>query len=319
MLDTKDMTFLVKSKYYYNKYKIAYYFILPTVIAMVLMHLFPIVQGLYMSFLRLNNFTLNQYLGAPFVGFDNFYDVMFNPSSPMRIGIYDAIRNTIIYSFLVTIGQTAVGMIVALMLSNEFKGRGLVRTLFMFSWIVPTYVTGILWGFMFQQSIGIINIILVDWLHLLAQKPFWLVGVNSIWAIIIPTIWRFWPFSMLMLLAGIQNVPQSLYDAAKIDGAGKWKTFWKITWPMLSPVWMILVLFGMIYNTYSFNIVIMMFGNGAGFPGKWGDLMMTNIFRNSFMRWDFGAGAATSVLLLLVMIIIVNFWYKHYKKTEEIF
>jgi multiple sugar transport system permease protein len=311
--------FLDNIKYNFSKYKIAYLFIFPTFVAMLLMHFFPIIQAFYMAFLRLNNFTLNQYLGAPFIGTENFYDVLLNPDSPMRTGIYDAIRNTIIYSFVVTIGQTAVGMIVALMLSYDFKGRGLVRTLFMFSWIVPTYVTGILWGFMFQQSIGIINIILVDWLGILAEKPFWLVGFNSIWAIIIPTIWRFWPFSMLMLLAGIQNIPMSLYDAAKIDGAGKWKTFWKITLPMLSPVWMILVLFGMIYNTYSFNIVIMMFGQGAGFPGEWGDLMMTNIFRNSFMRWDFGAGAATSVLLLMVMIVAVNFWYSYYKRTEEIF
>ncbi|MEK6557747.1 MAG: sugar ABC transporter permease, partial [Candidatus Margulisiibacteriota bacterium] len=154
-------------------------------------------------------------------------------------------------------------------------------------------------------------------LHLLKTKPFWLVGPNTIWAIIIPTIWRFWPMSMMMLLAGLQGISQELYDAVKIDGANRWTAFWKVTWPMLKPVWMILILFGMIYNVYSFNIVVMMFGNGAGFPGEWGDLMMTNIFRNSFMRWDFGTGAATSVVLLLVMILAVNIWFRFYKKSEE--
>jgi len=389
-----------------------------------------------MSFLRLNNFTLGQYLGAPFVWLKNYYDVLLNTASPMRIGIMGSIRNTIIYTIFVTTGQIGVGMLVALMINMDFKLRSLVRTLFLFSWIVPTYVTGILWGFMWQKSIGILNIIMYDlfkfhiiaaklnpiitwlklnylvaalnkiimgvqgiisiinnilnaavnmffgWLHVepltifmgitvkiivfilfvklgikvfqwinakskhasywyvfivisllllgaykiqfplvLSEqyKPFWLAGPNTIWAIIIPTIWRYWPLSMLMLLAALQSIPKSLYDAAKIDGANKWQTFWKITWPSLRPVWMILILFGMIYNVNSFNIVIMMFGNGAGFPGEWGDLMMTNIFRNSFMRWDFGIGAATSVLLLIVMIIAVNIWFKFYYKHEESF
>lgn len=305
--------------YYFKKNRIAYAFIAPTLIAMIVMHFVPILQGIYMSFLSLNNYTLSQYLGAPMVWFQNYYDVLLNPGSPIRIGLLQSVRNTLIYTMLVTAGQIGLGMVVALMLNMEFPGRSFVRTLFLFSWIVPTYVTGILWGFMWQQSIGIINIILVDWLHLLPTKPFWLVGPNTIWAIIVPTIWRFWPMSMIMLLAGLQNISQELYDAVKIDGANRWTAFWKLTWPLLRPVWMIQILFGMIYNVYSFNIVIMMFGNGAGFPGEWGDLMMTNIFRNSFMRWDFGVGAATSVILLMFMIMAVNVWFRFYKKAEESF
>ncbi|MDD5456095.1 MAG: sugar ABC transporter permease [Candidatus Margulisbacteria bacterium] len=413
MKKQSDKTF----KYYFRKYRIAYLFIAPTLLGMILMHLVPIVQGIYMSFLKLDNFTLSQYLGAPFVMFKNYYEVILNADSPMRIGIIESIRNTIIYTVFVTVGQIGLGMIVALMLHQDFKGRSFARTLFMFSWIVPTYVTGILWGFMWQQSIGIINIIFYDFfkIHIICQKiniiihllkfdaiiglfndfvvwdnqimftiinsksmilklisllivsfivvklfeylnkriskrlsylflvvflfvefmalinvqiptlipttykPFWLVGPNTIWAIIIPTIWRFWPLSMLMLLAGLQSISTELYDAVKIDGANRWQAFWSVTWPMLRPVWMILILFGLIYNVYSFNIVIMMFGNGAGFPGEWGDLMMTNIFRNSFMRWDFGTGAATSVLLLMVMIVAVNIWFRFYKKSEEVF
>ena len=120
-----------------------------------------------------------------------------------------------------------------------------------------------------------------------------------------------------MLLAGMQSIPDELYEAAEIDGASGWKKFWKITFPMLTPVWAILILFSLISNTYSFNIVIMMFGFGAGYPGEWGDLMMTNIFRNTFQLWSFGTGAAASVLLMIVMIAIVNVWFKFYKKSEE--
>ncbi|MBU0687522.1 MAG: sugar ABC transporter permease [Candidatus Margulisbacteria bacterium] len=301
------------------------------------------------------------------------------------------------------------------MLNRRFRGRALARTLFLFPWIVPTYVTGLLWGFMWQRGVGIINIFLYDVLHIhiwaakinpiwnglglgfiiqkfndfigisarglnyistsaplivniflfifalvgpillyfylekkyspqvggiaflvvatylflisfniqfptqfsTEYKAFWLLGTNTIWAIIIPTIWRYWPLSMLMLLAGLQTIPEELYEAAAIDGASPWRRFWMITWPLLKPVWAILILFGLIYNVYSFNIVIMMFGFGAGFPGEWGDLMMTNIFRNSFMQWNFGTGAAASVLLMLVMIVIVNFWMRFYRSSEE--
>jgi multiple sugar transport system permease protein len=301
-----------------SKNRVAYLFILPTVIGMLLLHLVPIVQGFYMSLLELNQFTLNQYLGAPFIGLRNFYDVLINPRSPIRLGLFEATRNTVIYTVLVTFGTLSIGMIVALMVNREFKGKGLVRTLFMFPWVVPTYVTGILWGFMWQKEVGIINILLKDVFHLVADKPFWLIGHNTLWAIIIPTIWRYWPFSMLLLLAGLQQIPEELYEAADIDGASPWKKFWMITWPLLKPVWAIQILFGLIYNVYGFNIVIMMFGFGAGFPGEWGDILMTNIFRNAFMQWNFGMGAAISVLLMLTMILIVTVWFRFYQKAEEI-
>ncbi|MFH1684150.1 MAG: sugar ABC transporter permease [Candidatus Margulisiibacteriota bacterium] len=300
-----------------KKYRFAYYFILPTGLAMLFLHLSPIVQGIYMSFLKLNQFTLQQYLLAPFVGFENFYKVLIDPSSPIRIGLFEAVRNTIIYTVIVTLGTLAVGMVVALMMNRKFFGRTIVRTLFLFPWIVPTYVTGLLWGIIWLKQGGLVNVMLADWLRIIPFKPSWLSGPNTIWAIIIPTIWRYWPLSMLMLLAGLQTIPDELYEAADIDGAGPWRKFWMITWPMLRPVWFILILFGLIYNTYSFNIVIMMFGFGAGYPGEWGDLMMTNIFRNSFQLWNFGTGSATSVLLLIVMIIIVNIWFRYFKKAEE--
>ena len=312
-METKKLKLLDRIR----RSRFAYYFILPTVLAMLLLHLAPIIQAFWMSFLNLNQFTIGDYLMAPFVWFRNYYDVLINDQSPIRLGLLEAVRNTAIYTVCVTLGTLWVGLLVALMLNRKFRGRALVRTLFLFPWIVPTYVVGLLWMFMWQRGIGIVNVLLVDVFHLLPEKPFWLIGVNTIWAIIIPTVWRYWPLSMLMLLAGLQQIPDELYEAADIDGASPWRKFWMITWPLLKPVWAILILFGLIYNVYSFNIVIMMFGFGAGFPGEWGDLMMTNIFRNSFQRWDFGLGAATSVLLLITMIGIVSIWFRYYKASEE--
>ncbi len=293
-----------------KKYKMAYYFLLPTIMGMLIIHLLPILQAIWMSFLDVEKDTLTNYLTAPFVGFKNYYEVLFNKNSIIRNGLMYAIRNTFWYAVLVTAGQIIFGMIVALLVNREFKGRSIARTLLLFPWVVPTYVVGFLWGFMWLKNEGIINVILVDILHLLPSKPDWLNGPLTLWAIIIPTIWRFWPLSMLMLLAGLQNISKDVYESADIDGANAWQKFWHITVPLLKPVWAVLILFGMIYNVYSFNIVIMMFGNGGGFPGKYGDLLMTNIFRNAFIGMHFGIGAAASVILMIVMVILVIIWYK---------
>lgn len=298
-----------------RKHKHAYYFILPTALAMTLIHFIPMFQGVYMSFLKLNQITLSRYLLAPFVGLRNYLDILTNPQSLIRIaGLGQAAKVTLIYAFIVTLATIGLGLVVALLLNNEFKGRTLVRTLFFLPWVIPQFVTGLLWGFMFQKNEGVINFLLHDVFHIISDKPFWLIGPNTLWAIIIPTVWRGWPFSMIMLLAGLQQISDDYYQAAKIDGANTWQRFRHITWPLLKPVWATLLLFGMIFNVYSFNIVYMMFGLGAGYPGPWGDLMMTNIFRASFGSYRFGAGAAASVLLMIFMIGLVMIWNHFFKK-----
>lgn len=306
---------MIKLFHTLRKHRVAYLFLLPTVLGMLVLQILPIGQGLYLGFLRSRKDKLLDYLAAPWAGLENYRNVLFNTDSPMRSGLWDALRNTVEYTVAVTVGTLIVGMAAALLVNRNFRGRSVVRTFMLFPWIVPTYVVGLLWGFLWQKDVGLINIILVDWLHLLDNKPVWLIGPNTIWAIIVPTIWRQWPFSMLMLLAGLQGISKDVYEAAHIDGASPWQSFRNITWPLLKPVWAILILHGLIFNVYSFNIVIMMFGNGAGFPGKHGDLLMTNIFRNSFQMWDFGSGAAMSSLLMLGMVTVVFVWYRAFKDS----
>lgn len=168
-----------------RKNRFAYALVLPAFIAMLIIHFIPMVQGIYMSFLKLNQFTLNQFLKAPFVGLQNYYTVLFDKSSTLRSGFMDALRNTIIYALSVNILVLVIGMISALLVNRKFKFRGLARTLLLTPWVVPSYVVGMLWGFMWQQDTGIINRILVDWLHILPDKPFWLSGPNTLWAIIV--------------------------------------------------------------------------------------------------------------------------------------
>lgn len=290
--------------------KFAYKLILPAVIAMLVVHLIPIGSGIMMSFLKLNQFTLKEFLDAPFIGLENYRTVLFDSTSTIRSGFLDAFRNTVVFSIICSILVLSLGMILALLLNRNIKFRGLARTLLMTPWIVPSFVVGMLWGFMWQQDGGIINRLLVDIFHILPNKPFWLTGPRVMIAIIIPTIWRCFPFVMLMLLAGLQNIPEEYYEAAEIDGANAFQKFWMITVPLLKPVIAIQVLNGMINYIYSFNIVAMMFGHGSGFPGKYGDLLMTNINRNSFGIWQFGTGSAATVIVMICVLALVGVWYK---------
>jgi multiple sugar transport system permease protein len=298
----------------WKKYRMAYLFILPTVVAMTFVHFVPTMMAIYMSFLKLNQFTLGKFLHAPFVGLHNYRTIFGGAAGNALVaGIQYAARNTVLYSIAVNAGTIGVGMVLAMLLNREFKGRGIARTLMLLPWVVPTYVVGLLWGMMWLRDQGIINVILVDWLHLFHTKPFWLLGRNTLIAIIVPTIWRQLPFNTIMLLSGLQLVPQELYDAASIDGASGWKRFVYVTIPVMKPVLAIIILWGTIFTMFGYNIVVMMFGNGGGYPGEWGDLLMPAIQRQSFGYWMFGLGSAVSVLMMLGMMVFVWLWYRAFK------
>ena len=175
------------------------------------------------------------------------------------------------------------------------RGQRLVRTLMLTPWIVPSFVVATLWQFMWQSDVGIVNKVLVDYTGLLGERPVWLSGDNSLWAIIIPSVWRGLPFAMLIFLAGLQAIPPELHEAAAIDGAGPWRRFRHITLPLLRPLIAIQLLFGVIYAAYQYAIPVVMLGSN---PGPDADLMMTLIVRQSFSNNLFGFGAAASVLLM---------------------
>lgn len=283
---------------------------------MLLVHFVPMAAGLWMSLLHLNQAHLTEFLGAPFVGLANYVYVLLDPLSPVRKNLIDALRNTLIYTIGTNALTLGLGLGAALLITREFRGRGIVRTLLLLPWIVPTYVVGILFGFMLQPY-GIVNHVLHDVLHL-PVAPFWLVGPLAMVAIVVPTAWRGFPQTMIMLAAGLTSIPQDLYEAAEVDGAGTWQRLRYVTLPMLRPVIAVILLFGVIFSVYSFNIVWAMFGGGNGYPGEWGDLLMTMIFRYTFSGANFGIGAAASAVLLLVCVTLVAIWYWTFRKEVTI-
>lgn len=296
-----------------KKHSFAYLMMLPAIISMIVVQLIPAIQGLYISMININQFNFRKFLSAPFVGIKNYFEVLFNQESMIRVGLIDSLKVSSIFSTVLIIGTIAVGLGLALMLNQEFKGRGLARTLLLLPWIVPTYIVGLLASFMFTHN-GVINRVLMG-IHLIHSPIAWKAGPIALVSVILVSIWRFFPMTMIMYLAGLQGISKEYYEAAEIDGANAFQKFRYITWPQLKPVTAMMVLYGMIQHIYSFNIASMMFGLGSGYPGKWADLLMTNLYRNSFQLFQYGPGGAASVLLMILVICLVGIWYKIFKDS----
>ncbi len=298
--------------------RIAYAFLAPAVILMVLIHLIPTLQALYMSLLNLRQLNLREYLGAPFVGLRHYENIIVGlitggGSSTVQ-GLSQALTNTFIFAFAVNGAILGLGMILALLLNREFTGRGLARTLVLVPWIVPTFVAGLIFRYIFLQQGGLANRILVDWLGIIDTPITWLVGPNARWALVIAAVWRGVPLMCLMLLAGLQVIPGELYEAAGIDGASAWQRFRYITLPMLKPIIAIQLMFGMVFNFFGFgpyNIAVAMFG-GLNL-GRYADLLIPTIARQTFTNQLYSYGAAASVLMMIVAMAFVVAWFRIFR------
>jgi multiple sugar transport system permease protein len=288
--------------------------IAPALTFMVLVHVLPMVGGFLLSFKNLNTFTFSQLFGAPWAGLDNYRSILFDAGNPLHSGFFAAVRNTGIYTFW-TVGLTLVGgLAIACLLNRDMRGQRIVRTLILTPWVVPSFVVAVLWGYMWQSDTGIVNKVLVDYTHVLHHRPVWLIGDNTIWAIIIPSVWRGLPLNILIFLAGLQALPKELYEAAAVDGAGAWRRFRHITLPLLRPLIAVQLLFGVIYSVYQFAIPYVMLGSN---PGPKADLLMTLIVRQSFSNNLFGFGAAASTLVMLGMLVWVAVWARAFRRDLE--
>jgi len=295
--------------------RLPYGLIAPAAIFMVLIHILPMIGGWILSLKRLNTFTFSQLFGAPWTGLENYRTILFDSDNALHRGFNQALRNTIVYTFW-TVGLTlALGLGVALLLNRPIRGQRIIRTLMLTPWVVPSFVMATLWQFMWRSDVGVINDMLVDWTHLLDHRPIWLNGPNSLWAIVIPSVWRGIPLAMLIFLAGLQAIPEELLEAAEMDGAGPFRQFRYVTFPLLRPLFAVQLLFGVIYASYQFAVPYVMMGSN---PGPHADLLMTLVVRESFSNNLVGFGAAASTLMMIGMLFWVAIWYGAFRRDLEL-
>lgn len=276
-----------------------YALIAPAIVFELVVHIIPMLAGLWASIRQLTKYTIANWATAPFAGLDN-YVLAVNPA------LLRSLLITAGFTLLVVGLSWALGMAAAIALQKTFRGRGLLRMLFLVPYALPVYAGVIAWKFMFQKDTGALNFLLVDQLHLLPDAPFWLIGDNAFVSLVIVGVWGLWPFAFLMLMAGLQSVPTEVYEASAIDGARPLKQWLHITLPMLRPVNVVLVLVMFLWTFNNFNIPFVLFG-GSQPPA--GDLITFRIYNASFLTWNFGLGAAMSVLLLVLLLFITAIYF----------
>ena len=296
-----------------NKRRLPYVLILPAIVFELFIHVIPLLAGVGISFLGLTQFFIRNWSSAPFAGFDNF-KLALDFGGPIGDGLLHSFLITVAFTVLVVGLAWSVGMAAALLVNSEFKGRNWFRTLFLIPYALPVYVGVIAWTFMLDRDNGSINRLLVDDLHIVSDRPFWLIGTNAFWSIVATTVWRLWPFAFLMTMAGLQNIPGELYDAAAVDGAGRTRQFRHITLPLLRPVTGVLLIILFLWTFNEFNTAYVLFGPA---PPPAADLLSLHIYVNSFINLNFGLGSAMSVLLLLFLMVVTMTYLRIFRVGGE--
>lgn len=256
--------------------------------------------GVWMSFVKLTRFFIANWQDAPFVGLGN-YKITMDLNGAVGKELARSFAVTCAFTLVVVALAWAFGMAASVVLQKAFRGRGFFRTLFLVPYALPIFTSVIVWKFMLQKDTGAVNHLLVNNLHLTGEKPFWLIGSSAFVSVVVVALWRLWPFAFLMLTAGMQSIPQELYEASAVDGARPFRQFRSITVPMLRPVNVVLVLVMFLWTFNDFNVPYVLFGNSQ--PSG-GDLISFHIYNQSFLTWNFGFGSAMSTMLLLFLLII---------------
>jgi len=280
----------------------AMWFLLPMLVALAIVAGWPLLRTIYFS---LTNTSLSNLYGGDFVGFKNYFSwTTLKSGRTVFSGLlvdpawWNAVWNTVRFALLSVTLETVLGMIVALVLNAEFKGRGIVRAAILIPWAIPTIVSAKMWALIFDAN-GVAN-------KLLGQNILWLADNSySQWAVIVADVWKTAPFIGLLTLAGLQTIPDEVYEAARVDGASGWQQFTRITLPLVQPALVVAVLFRTLDTMRMFDLPFGMIG-----PGKYSveTLSMFAYFENNALRY--GPAAAYSIILFLYIVLVAFLFVK---------
>ncbi|MGM0641745.1 MAG: carbohydrate ABC transporter permease [Thermotogota bacterium] len=290
----------------YNKkdMRLAFWLILPAFIAIAMTAFIPLVQTFYDSFFK---WSLRPGFEREFLGLKNYIDLF------QDARFLNSLWNTIYFTVASVLLEFLIGLGVALLMNAKFKGRGFMRAAMLIPWAVPTVISSQMWRWMYNDNYGVISNLLYNLGILETGTPILAQPNLAMNAIISVDVWKTTPFVALLLLAGLQTIPSQLYEAARIDGASKWRQFTSITLPILKPTIAVTLIFRTLDALRVFDIVYIMT------PGVQDtetlsvynrSLLMDNIFSP---RGLFGYGSALSVVIFLLIGVFTLIYIKSMK------
>ncbi len=295
-----------KSEYFRSERRIKIFFLSPALITLGTVLILPVLYGVRNSFYHIN--LAKMYEGERFVGFGNYIKAFSD------IYFINALLVSLTTTFFIVTLELIIGLFLALTLNRPLelymsKGRKVFRTLAILPVVLPSVVIGLMWRFMFQYT-GIINFFFT----VLGFSPVdWTTKITGIITIIITIVWQNIPFSFLLILAGLQSIPNDIIDASLVDGASGFQRLWKIYLPLIRPVIFLILTIRTMDVIRLFDEVFVLTGGG---PGRSTETISLFIYRNSFSFFHIGYGSALSILLLFILMIITIFYMRLIYKRE---
>ena len=285
-------------------------FLVPMIVVLLVVAGWPLARTIYFGF---TDATLdNIYSGSKFIGFDNYFSRVALPSGKVFYsGIlvdphwWNAVWNTLRFGAVSVALETGLGVLVALVLNVEFKGRGVVRAAILVPWAIPTIVSAKMWAWLLNDQFGIVNDLLLR-LHLIDDKIAWTVNPNTVMAsIVVVDVWKTTPFMALLILAGLQMIPADIYEAARIDGVHPVKVFWWITLPLVRPALMVAVIFRLLDAMRIFDLVYVLTPNMTQ-TQTMSVLAQQNLF--AFNKFGYGSAESTLLFLIIGVMTVLYIW-----------
>jgi trehalose/maltose transport system permease protein len=271
----------------------AWLFMAPMLIVLALVAGWPLLRTIWFG---LTDASLADMSAAEFVGLVNYYYLFQDPDW------WNAVWNTVVFATVSVTLETILGLVIALSLDAHFRGRGLLRAAVLIPWAIPTVVSAQMWAWMLNDVFGVINHVLLA-IGLIDRPVAWIASPDTaLVAVIMVDVWKTTPFMALLLLAGLQMLPQECYESARVDGVHPVKVFFKVTLPLLRPALIVAIIFRMLDALRIFDLIYVMTGNNN-------ETMSMSVYARQqlvdFQDVGYGSAAATLLFLIIALFTVV--------------
>ncbi|MDD3656772.1 MAG: sugar ABC transporter permease [Atribacterota bacterium] len=281
-----------------NESIFAWFLNIPSSIIILLVVVFPVFYSFYISLFDLN---LRRTGVKRFIGIGNYL----NHLTSLKFLV--TLQRTFIFVFFDVLLVLVLALAISILLNQKFKGRGILRAAILIPWAIPSVVNGIMWKWILDSSYGILNAVLKG-LGLIDQYiPFLSIPFSAFVFAIIASVWKELPFAIILLLAGLQSIPQELYEAARVDGATVWQQFKSITLPMISTTLMVVLIFQTMIALKVFDLIYVLTSGG---PGDSTEVVGWLLYTEAFKFLKFGSGSAIGYIIAFITFLIVIIYYK---------
>jgi len=270
----------------------------PALLAILLLVAYPI---LYSFWLSLHRYNLKRPNVFAFIGLGNYVDIFRSAE------FWPALRITLIFTALAVALVVVIGVLIALLLNERFPGRGLVRTLVLVPWAIPPVVNGLMWQWLYDAKVGVLNGLLVT-LRIIPDYRGWLSHpTDALLALVTAHVWNALPVAIILLLAALQTIPSELYDAGRVDGASFWQLFHQVTLPWLSQPLLVVMILQTMLAIRVFDIIYVL---TAGGPGTSTTTLTWQTYLTTFDNLDFGLGNAYAYTVSLITLGLALVYFK---------